>query len=130
MFSKYPIDSISRKLEDSFPDVDFRKIKKMNDIFKSKRNNANKYVKSIFNIILAISSIILNFIPEAVVISFDYDYTEFKVKVFWITLGVTIYIGFLLVVGLRVFKRDKILMNYINDVLNYVVIKNESNNAN
>ena len=129
VFSKYPKESIVKELTTQYPNYDFEKIKKIHDLEKDKRSRAGKWVKSLPSVVLAVSSIILNIVPQQVVESFQIDYIEFQVVVFWLTFSAFIYFGVIVATGLVFDSIVEKRSNYIGEVLSHVLLDYEARDS-
>jgi hypothetical protein len=119
----FPLHCIAEKLVARFPDVNFKHLQKL---FEVRRKTIELGAKQVFGIGLAAGSLVLKTVPKPVVEKvWHVDYDQFQIVMFWVIVGLTVYLG--LVLGPiwlpRVKHRRK--HHYIQEILDYVVIATE-----
>ena len=119
--SDYPIDYISRKLEETLSGADFGKIKMLHD---SKKKGLEFNAAGLVGIVLGASSLVLNTVPQKVVVTtFNMDYADFEVGVFWFTMAAVAYAGFIILLVWSSARKANHKHEFISQILEYTSIR-------
>ena len=119
--SDYSIDYISRKMEEKLNDVDFGKIKQLHD---SKKQSLEFNAGGMLGVILGASSLVLKTVPQKVVIdTFDIEYADFEVGVFWFTMAVIGYVSIIILLAWGSTRKNSRKHKFIAQILEYTSIR-------
>jgi hypothetical protein len=121
--SDYPIDLLSRKIEEAFTDFDFGKLAKFHKTRSDKRAKASLSIRNLIGVVFGAGSLVLQFTPQPVVESLNIDYNAFQIWVFWITLVSAAYIGTIVATSWISENRARQRIEFISDVLDYTALR-------
>lgn len=120
VINEYPMHQLSKSLELRFPDVDFKKLKKLHELKKTQISRIK--LKQVIGVILAVATIFLKSIPETVV-KRVIDYEIFELIIFWVAVIVMAYLFFILLPFWMKYNRARKVHEYAGDIIEYTVIR-------
>jgi hypothetical protein len=78
----------------------------------------------VFGVIMATGTVLLKSIPKTVVESWGWDYSDFEIRVFWLSVFLAGYLFLVLFFPWIKYQGARNRSRRVGDVLEYVVIKN------
>lgn len=124
IISDQPMNELGLTLKKHFPDSDFQRLKNINDWAVERTFRLTVKFKEIFGVFVGLGVLLLSNIPQSVVEEFM-DYDEYQGSVFVVFVIIFIYFGALLFPTWMVQKIERTKMNFVGDVINFVIMMNE-----
>jgi hypothetical protein len=128
LLSKYPLDTLATVVLQKFPDLDYVKLKQINELKKEQLERTN-LAPRIIGPILALSTILLGQVPESVVARVV-DYAVYELVVFLSVLGTISYLLIILYPLWVKHNRARTLLGYIGALLTYITIIKQEDKTN
>ena len=123
--SEYPIAELGQYLQREFTDIEFERLAAVHEWKGRELARPPVDVLKVLGLVLAAGALVLNTIPESVITRIG-NYATFQLWAFWITIGVLVYFGLILLPFWYRWTRAKERLEFFRHITEYTLIQSRN----